>query len=327
LKFRSFNVEYKKRDLLIAEQKSLIEERNKNIKTLQERIKSLEKKLEIETNSRDKVIKDLKTQFDSQSSQLATLTFQLNHLNNKTKQSLNQSSNMNNDVYHSSRLESNNIQNQINSARRVTSPKLSKTNTKLILKHSDSIKENENAHLVNSLSINVSNNENEISLNNFKQTKNKQLEKKSSLNNSNEFENTNMRPLIDYFDSDLLNTDYGQHSEINNNNSNNYTNLRSPSNLGSAHSDRSQSPRMNNKVLPPVVKRPSEIVPPPDPKPFLQSAASTLHTRAKKEIIQRRTLISLPPIKPFELAVESPHKMMHSHHNGQSTEQKNNSAN
>ena len=101
----------------------------------------------------------------------------------------------------------------------------------------------------------------------------------------------------------------------------------SNSNLGSAHSDRSQSPRIHNKILPPVVKRPSEIVPPPDPKPFLQSAASTLHTRAKKEMIQRRTLISLPPIKPFELAVESPHKMMHPHHNGQSTEQKNNSAN
>ncbi len=101
------------------------------------------------------------------------------------------------------------------------------------------------------------------------------------------------------------------------------------SNLGSAHTERSLSPHIHNKTLPPVVKRPSENVPPPDPKPFLQSAASTLHTRTKKDILQRRTLISLPPIKPFEmsqLAVESPHKMM-SHNgstlvNGQSNEQK-----
>jgi hypothetical protein len=43
----------------------------------------------------------------------------------------------------------------------------------------------------------------------------------------------------------------------------------------------------------------------------LQSAASTLHIRNKKDILQRKALFSLPPIKPFELnhlAVESPHK-------------------
>jgi hypothetical protein len=36
-----------------------------------------------------------------------------------------------------------------------------------------------------------------------------------------------------------------------------------------------------------------------------------LHIRNKKDILQRKALLSLPPIKPFELnhlAVESPHK-------------------
>lgn len=66
------------------------------------------------------------------------------------------------------------------------------------------------------------------------------------------------------------------------------------------------------KVLPPVIKRVSEVVPPPDPKPFLLSAASTLHTRNRKDYLQRKALISLPPIKPFEInhfVVESPLKI------------------
>lgn len=106
-----------------------------------------------------------------------------------------------------------------------------------------------------------------------------------------------------------------------------------------APTDRSLTPTIHSstKILPPVVKRLSENVPPPDPKPFLQSAASTLHSRNKnhnsnnnnKELIQRRTLISLPPInKSFEvnhlIVVESPHKQ---NNNQNKIEHNNSSAN
>lgn len=72
---------------------------------------------------------------------------------------------------------------------------------------------------------------------------------------------------------------------------------------------------LKNKLLPPVavVKR-SLDANIPDPKPFLQSMSSTLHSRSKKELMQRRTLIALPQIKSYEaamiqqLAVESPIK-------------------
>ena len=108
---------------------------------------------------------------------------------------------------------------------------------------------------------------------------------------------------------------------------------RSTSN--SAHSERSLTPPAN-KILPPVIKfKPSEnVAPMPDPKPFLQSAASILHPKSKKDLLQRRTLISLPPIKPFELnqlAVESPLKGTHNNQsllNGSSSNiPKNNSNN
>lgn len=108
----------------------------------------------------------------------------------------------------------------------------------------------------------------------------------------------------------------------------NSSNSNNPTNSVLILSDRSSTPP-THKVLPPVIKRSSENVPPPDPKPFLQSAASTLHSRTKKDLIQRRTLISLPPIsKSFELnhlAVESPHK--HSSNNSNKIEPNNSSAN
>ena len=81
------------------------------------------------------------------------------------------------------------------------------------------------------------------------------------------------------------------------------------------------------KILPPVIKFKHSLdtvdSSNPEPssrhhhhhsKPFLQSAASILHPKSKKDLLQRRALISLPPIKPFELsqlAVESPLKGTH----------------
>ena len=170
MKFRSLNADYKKRDSLIAEQKVLIDERNKSIKALQERIKSLEKKLEIETSSKEKLIKDLKTQLDAQSNQLANLTFQLTH-KQKSINAVSSSVNSFNNPTSSSALNENSvsmpksnnntntnssIQNyessgyQLNSGRRPSSSKQAKHKS---LKHSDlTLREASNADLnVNSI--------------------------------------------------------------------------------------------------------------------------------------------------------------------------------
>jgi len=106
----------------------------------------------------------------------------------------------------------------------------------------------------------------------------------------------------------------------------------SMSSANSAVSDRSEVAHLNdlkNKLLPPVVKRSGDVMV-PDPKPFLQSMSSTLHSRSRKELLQRRTLITLPQIKSFDnhlvnhLAVESPLKSVNHHgqhvdHNSSST--------
>lgn len=390
MKFKSFNSEYKKRDALIAEQKNLIEERNKNIKTLQDRVKSLEKKLELETSSKDKQIKELKALIDSQSVQIANLTFQLNHSNGKTAATKTSTQNalVSNNNSTSNQLitndssslafkempassnkltqsnqttqEINNLlsQQNLNSARRINSPTSTITTTtatrynknKQSLKNSDSFDSNNFVNQGNDTEI-LTNNNNHNNANKVIKSRTQQMQSFTERKNSAHDLQDSSRPLLNNFDNELLadmmmlnsNQDnYHQTNPMRRSNSSN-------SNLVSARSDRSQSPQLNNinnhnsnnnninKVLPPVVKRPSENVPPPDPKPFLQSAASTLHARTKKELIQRRTLMSLPPIKPFELnqlAVESPHKLMMSlsHNNsslvnGQPNEPKNNSSN
>ena len=51
---------------------------------MQERIRTLERKLETELETRDQLIKKLTHQVDTQSSQIATLTFQLHHSNKAT---------------------------------------------------------------------------------------------------------------------------------------------------------------------------------------------------------------------------------------------------
>ena len=99
-----------------------------------------------------------------------------------------------------------------------------------------------------------------------------------------------------------------------------------PPRTGSSRSGSARSERSAMSALPPPTINKADTVPPPDPKPFLQSSASTLYTRSKKDaIVQRRTLISLPPIKPYEigqLAVECPIKS-----NMPSASEKNNATN
>jgi hypothetical protein len=84
--------------------------------------------------------------------------------------------------------------------------------------------------------------------------------------------------------------------------------------------------QLRNKLLPPVaVAKRSLDASIPDPKPFLQSMSSTLHSRSKKELLQRRTLIALPRIKSYEaaliqqLAVESPIKYQQPNNNNSAT--------
>lgn len=90
-KFKSFNSEYKKKDTLIAEQRKLIEERNRNVKSLEERVKSLERRLEVEAAGKDQIIDKMRQQLESQSLQIANLTFQMHHLNKNVLAKLSQS--------------------------------------------------------------------------------------------------------------------------------------------------------------------------------------------------------------------------------------------
>ena len=84
-KFKSFNLEYQKKDSLILDQQNLIGERNKNIKSLTERVKALEKKLEQESNPKDLAIRQLKKELEIKSAQIAQLSYQLHNASRANK--------------------------------------------------------------------------------------------------------------------------------------------------------------------------------------------------------------------------------------------------
>ena len=243
---------------MLQDQKKLIDERNKTIKLLQERIKALEKRIESEIGIKELTVKQFKTQLDAQSQQIANLTYQL-HLASKFKPSA--------EIMETSispmpmkRRSQKNIQESQTSVSNFAEPVPSSTQKTSVTT-----------------------------------ARNKQSARKSSASSvrsnwSDNFENEMQNEIL---------------------NSNRQARISS---AASVCSEGSETPLVFQKVLPPVIKRLSENVPPPDPKPFLLSAASTLHTRNKKDIVQRRTLISLPPIKPFDinqLAIESPYKATH----------------
>ena len=278
-KFKSFNNEYKKKDALIQEQKKLIDERNKNLKSLQERVKQLEGKLESESHSKDGVIKQLKQQLEAQSDQIALLTYQLHQLN-KIKMN----------TAHSQSLEL------------TTNPSVNDSSKNSSAKKKSSIKPiSESQPAVERQFETVDHSNSSFIYNKNPIAKTRRSSAHSAKSDYSLMENHaaigGSFGLIDPTASTLI-------RPVSSNSNPNGSNLLT---------DRSLTPP-THKVLPPVIKRSSENVPPnvPDPKPFLQSAASTLHSRTRKELIQRRTLISLPPInKSFELshlAVESPHK-------------------
>lgn len=300
-KFRSFNVEYKKKDALIQDQQNLINERNKNIKSLTERIKSMEKRLEQEASPKDLTIKQLKKELELKSTQIANLSYQLHNANKSNKQ------------HHAT-----------------TDPKesLAYINTSI---NNESMKSPGRSKKVSHRHKNRDQQAQEEAV----------FENTSLLNHTSKTSISNIKERRMSAESLLIDTD------LNDNNLKSHANslksftqqnqrlTQSVSSTNSAVSDRSEAGQLNdlrNKLLPPVavVKR-SLDANVPDPKPFLQSMSSTLHSRSKKELLQRRALIALPQIKPYEtamiqqLAVESPIKSL-SHH-GQHVENNNNSAN
>ena len=85
-KHKNFNVDLKRKDNIIEEQAKSLDEKNRSIKTLQDRVRTLEKRLEVDSKFKDEIIKQLKQQVDQQSGQIAQLTFQLHSFNqNKLK--------------------------------------------------------------------------------------------------------------------------------------------------------------------------------------------------------------------------------------------------
>ena len=292
-KYKSFNAEYKKKDALLIEQHKLIEERNRNIKQLTERIKMLERRLELESNPKDLTIKQLKKELDAKANQIATLTYQL-HNANKSKP-------------HNSLVESKESLTYVSS---LTEPNTARNNSPNRKKKSNRMRseEKDDSNLESKLTQPSKSTLHICSERRMSSDSVKLNFELSYVNESSGLADKGVPVMsLKSFAQDELNS----------------------SNISSVLSERSDVYE-SKKVLPPVIKRPAEAIPPPDPKPFLQSAASTLHSRSKKELLQRRTLIALPQIKSFEvinqLAVESPHKTIlnktgsqiahdHHHHN------------
>ena len=291
-KYKSFNAEYKKKDALLIDQQKLIDERNKNIKQLSERIKMLERRLELESNPKDLTIKQLKKELDSKANQIATLTYQL-HNANKSKT-------------HNSLVESKESLTYVSSL--TEQPNTARNNSPNRKKKSHRMKSEEKDDSNLDLRLNQTS----------KSTLNSCSERRMSSDSAKlnfELSYVNESSGLGKGAPVMSLKSFAAQDELNS------------SNISSVLSERSDVYE-SKKVLPPVIKRHAEANPPPDPKPFLQSAASTLHSRSKKELLQRRTLIALPQIKSFEvinqLAVESPHKTIlnkagsqiaHDHHN------------
>ena len=84
MEFKSFNTDYKKRDMLIAEQKALIDERNKTIKGLRERVKELERQVEHNALVHAKQVRDLNAKCDAQAKQIAQLTLHAHQHHNRS---------------------------------------------------------------------------------------------------------------------------------------------------------------------------------------------------------------------------------------------------
>lgn len=81
----------KQKDSIIQEQTRNLDDKNKTIKTLQDRVRTLEKRFEVDSKLKDEIIKQLKQQVDQQSGQIAQFTFQIHSLN-QSKLKVNSSS-------------------------------------------------------------------------------------------------------------------------------------------------------------------------------------------------------------------------------------------
>jgi hypothetical protein len=303
---------------LIREQKKLIDERNKCIKSLEERIKTLEKRYENEAVSNDALVKQLKAQVDAQSSHIANLTFQIHQLT-KSKMSL------------AAVAGSSSLQNvDLSSLNLNSNPDLSTSRSRRVKKESSFIlndmPDSSTVQFNNQSGNSANNNQffshtSNISVNTQATTGIKASKKSTSRRYSGVSADDSMPPIAQRYtaavsiagaENELISASHNSflHEQVDaadvGNDSYRHHNVpRSTSRSSSARSDRSVSSAKS--TLPPPMFNKADSVPPPDPKPFLQSSASTLHSRSKKDLIQRRALISLPPIKPYEigqLAVE-----------------------
>jgi hypothetical protein len=91
-KHKNFNNDLKRKDNIIQDQLHSLDEKSKTMKTLQERIRTLEKRLEVDSKFKDEIIKQLKQQVDQQGGQIAQLTFQLHSFNQNKLKSCSQQS-------------------------------------------------------------------------------------------------------------------------------------------------------------------------------------------------------------------------------------------
>lgn len=299
-KFKSFNLEYQKKDNLILDQQNLINERNKNIKNLTERVKALEKKLEQESNPKDLTIRQLKKELEAKGAQIAQLSYQLHNANKSNKTMTTQ---------HQQQPQP---QMSIDASKELSTSLV--LNTENRMKSPTRLKKKEKKFSKKSHRTEVGGDGEDLAFENMSLLNHNS---KTSISNINERVRSAESLLID----NDLNMEHGFKGTATSLKS--FTQPRLTASMSSTNSERaSPTPsevahinELKNKLLPPVavVKR-SLDANIPDPKPFLQSMSSTLHSRSKKELMQRRTLIALPQIKSYEaamiqqLAVESPIK-------------------
>jgi hypothetical protein len=107
---KKLNNDYKNKEFLISEKTRIIEEKNKHIQTLVNRINELEKQLENNTAIKESMTKQLKYKLELQSATIANLTYQLHNLN-KMKLDSESNSDLN---YQNQRLSSSNSSADMN---------------------------------------------------------------------------------------------------------------------------------------------------------------------------------------------------------------------
>jgi len=248
---KNFNTEIIKRDQLISDSKSQINEKTNTVNILNERIRLLEKRLEAESNFKDETIRQLKEKINEQSSHIAQMTFQIYAANQE---------------------------------------KMRKNQRKSSLKSPDSEKSTHESSI-------------------GKERENR-ISKVSGLD---KLKFMPVQPMIHKFS--VLQRDYKITENV----------LKR---IPSSSTNSSESERSLNSLNQPLralplqaLRRKGDLIPPPDPKPFLEINALS-KSDLPKEALPPRKLKSLPPIRSLSdvsrLAFESPIKGLGSANTGSS---------